>query len=229
MTPLIREMNKLKVTTPAKTPKVKEQKGELQPTGKVVAVLEAKHSTEQVGYVKPVHGADVKPDDRFACFIPMDVRVPKVIVPIGQVPDFYKNAKLYETKLVRVDIIGWKSSSYLPMGKYRGVLGEAGEIAPETEAILIQNKVDFREFSPEVLKCVQLGSWKIPPEEFKRRRDLRNLRIFTIDPATAKDLDDALHCISLPDGNFEVGVHIADVSFFVTPGTALDVEVSGLE
>jgi|EP00505_MAST-04D_sp_SCG-Rhode-Island_P002504 DIS3-like exonuclease 2 len=70
------------------------------------------------------------------------------------------------------------------------------------------------------------SGWKIPQEEFKKRRDLRHYRIFTIDPASAKDLDDALHITPLENGNYEVGVHIADVSHFVKPGNALDTEAS---
>ncbi|MGH0149133.1 UNVERIFIED_CONTAM: hypothetical protein FKN15_015071 [Acipenser sinensis] len=102
-------------------------------------------------------------------------------------------------------------------------LGQAGEIEPETEGILTEYDVDFSEFSKEVLGCLpQSLPWTIPAEEFKRRKDLRKACIFTIDPATARDLDDALSCKPLPDGNFEVGVHIADVSYFVEEGEALD-------
>jgi DIS3-like exonuclease 2 len=226
MTPLVHQMEKLRIA-PASSPAAPSEKqaGELQPAGKVVAIIEAKHSTEQVGHLKPMEGNDIRPDDRFACFIPIDIRISKILVPIGEIPEFYKNWRFYETKLVRVEIRGWRATSYLPLGKFKGVLGEAGEIGPETEALLVQYKVDGRDFSPDVYKCVQqYGVWKIPESEFKIRRDLREYRIFTIDPATAKDLDDALHCIPLPDGNFEVGVHIADVSYFVAPGTALDEE-----
>lgn len=59
------------------------------------------------------------------------------------------------------------------------------------------------------------SEWKIPEEEFKKRRDLRKHRIFTIDPSTAKDLDDALHVTDIGNGMYEIGVHIADVSYFV--------------
>ena len=68
--------------------------------------------------------------------------------------------------------------------------------------------------------------WTIPEEEVANRRDLRGYRIFSIDPATAKDLDDALHVTQLPDGRIELGVHIADVSYYVKPGNALDLEAS---
>ncbi len=64
--------------------------------------------------------------------------------------------------------------------------------------------------------------WRIPTSEFDYRRDLRKLCIFTIDPSTARDLDDALHCIQLDEDTYEVGVHIADVSYFVTEDSPVD-------
>eukprot|EP00939_MAST-03C_sp_MAST-3C-sp1_P004063 g4063.t1 len=70
----------------------------------------------------------------------------------------------------------------------------------------------------------QETAWKIPEDEIKRRRDMRKHRIFTIDPTTAKDLDDALHITKIDKDVYEIGVHIADVSYFVAPGTALDRE-----
>ena len=66
------------------------------------------------------------------------------------------------------------------------------------------------------------GVWPIPADEISARRDLRQTQIFSIDPPTARDLDDALHYIDLPDGGCEVGVHIADVSYFMKAGTELD-------
>lgn len=66
--------------------------------------------------------------------------------------------------------------------------------------------------------------WKIPDEEIAKRRDLRESRIFTIDPTGARDLDDALSVNPLADGTFEIGVHIADVTYFVRPNSDLDRE-----
>ena len=68
--------------------------------------------------------------------------------------------------------------------------------------------------------------WKIPKSEIDRRMDLRGLPIVSIDPIGCKDIDDALHCRRLPDGNYEVGVHIADVSHFVRPDTPIDKEAA---
>lgn len=80
------------------------------------------------------------------------------------------------------------------------------------------------DFNETVLKCLPPIPYSIPPREYEVRKDLRDTRIFSIDPSTAKDLDDALHITKKDDGTFEVGVHIADVSHFVKPNTALDRE-----
>lgn len=72
--------------------------------------------------------------------------------------------------------------------------------------------------------AIRGSRWKIPDEEIAKRRDLRKSRIFTIDPTGARDLDDALSVTPLADGTFEIGVHIADVTYFVVPNSELDRE-----
>lgn len=72
--------------------------------------------------------------------------------------------------------------------------------------------------------AIRGSRWKIPDDEIIKRRDLRKCRIFTIDPTGARDLDDALSVTPLADGTFEVGVHIADVTYFVRPNSDLDRE-----
>ena len=79
---------------------------------------------------------------------------------------------------------------------------------------------------PSIPQTHPLDTWSIPLEEVAKRRDYRQTCIFTIDPLTAKDLDDALHITPLPDGTFEIGVHIADVTYFVRPGTEVDKEAA---
>jgi len=75
-----------------------------------------------------------------------------------------------------------------------------------------------------VAEAEKLHGSGIPPDEIAKRRDMRDITTFTIDPVDAKDFDDALSFVTLPDGNYEIGVHIADVSFYVTKGSALDDE-----
>ncbi|KAJ3445228.1 exosome complex exonuclease rrp44 [Anaeramoeba flamelloides] len=98
----------------------------------------------------------------------------------------------------------------------------------ESELILIENQVRYSPFCKEVLDCLPLKQekWQIPPEEIKKRKDLREYNIFSIDPPGCKDIDDALHVIPLQNGNYEVSVHIADVTYFGKEGTAVDIEAS---
>lgn len=94
----------------------------------------------------------------------------------------------------------------------------------ERKAIIANNCIIDNEFTPVALKCLPDTPWVIPQKEYKIRRDLRKERVFSIDPPTAKDLDDALHIKELDDGFFEVGVHIADVTYFLKRNTPLDSE-----
>ncbi len=112
---------------------------------------------------------------------------------------------------------------HLPVGTVLKVLGKSGENETEMHAILFQFGFQV-EFPTEVETEVAQFDGKIPAAEIKLRRDMREITTFTIDPHDAKDFDDALSFLRLPNGNVEVGVHIADVSHFVKPGTALDDE-----
>lgn len=215
----------------------------LQPSGRIVAVIEEKHDPVQIGVLKKPdaqmrecfsreenqepEGSTALPSNvKFIPFSPMDQKMPRCLVPVNQVPaDFARDPDSWMSKLVQVDILQWRDTAFMPLGRFRRVVGEAGDIQAETEALLIQYHIDTSEFSEAALADlpIQEGeTWSIPEEEIARRRDLRNECIFTIDPASAKDLDDALSIKRLSNGNFEVGIHIADVSFFVQPGTELD-------
>ncbi|XP_066537075.1 DIS3-like exonuclease 2 [Hoplias malabaricus] len=206
---------------PCSTPGSASEKT-VQKTGKVVYIVEEKHSRAASGFIKFL------PDKTFAMFAPVDHRVPRVNVPLIDCPaDFPSRPGDYTNTLFICGITHWPADSTFAEGRLAKSLGQAGEIEPETEGILIEYDVDFSEFSGEALACLpQNLPWSIPPEEFTQRRDLREECIFTIDPATARDLDDALSCKQLSDGNFEVGVHIADVSFFLKEGNDLDFVAS---
>ncbi|CAA0838150.1 ribonuclease II family protein [Striga hermonthica] len=94
--------------------------------------------------------------------------------------------------------------------------------------VLIENDIDARPFSSQVLACLPPLPWVVSAEDIANpiRKDLRHLRVFSVDPPGCRDIDDALHCTLLPNGHFEVGVHIADVTNFVQPGTPLDDEAA---
>ncbi|XP_075058458.1 DIS3-like exonuclease 2 [Mixophyes fleayi] len=200
----------------------------LQKTAKVVYILEKKHSRAATGFIKPMADKSGDLAKKYAFFSPVDHRLPRIHIPLVDCPaDFLTRPQDFSSTLFICRITAWREDSNFAEGKLMKSLGQAGEIEPETEGILTEYGVDFSEFSSEVLQCLpQNLPWTIPQEELEKRRDFRKECVFTIDPATARDLDDALSCKMLPDGNFEVGVHIADVSYFVQEGSALDAVAS---
>jgi len=153
-----------------------------------------------------------------------------------------KSRMLYQAEYV---FGSWSSmSKWPPCTNVRKLCGSCN-VEDETKALLVENGVDHGDFPAAVLrdvdKAVKSGrflennkssdgavendmGWKPTEEMCRGRRDYRNHRIFTIDPTTAKDLDDALHVTPLPDGRVEIGVHIADVSHFIQSGSAVDQE-----
>ena len=118
---------------------------------------------------------------------------------------------------------GWDRGEPNPRGHLVDVLGELGENDTEMHAILSEYGLPYR-FEAEVENAADKISDKITARDLAGRRDFRDTLTFTIDPADAKDFDDALSLRKLDNGNFEVGVHIADVSWYVKPGTAVDKE-----
>ncbi len=123
--------------------------------------------------------------------------------------------------LVRLE--DWPDKADSPFGKVIKVLGKPGEHNTEIHAILAQYGLPY-EFPEEVEEYANKLDTNIQEAEIKNRRDMRNILTFTIDPKDAKDFDDALSFQVLENGNYEIGIHIADVSHYVTPGTILDDE-----
>ena len=117
----------------------------------------------------------------------------------------------------------WGRRDYAPKGHIADVLGFPGENNTEMHAILAEFNLPWR-FEKEVEAAADSISEKIGKADLKGRADFRDTLTFTIDPSDAKDFDDALSFKPLPNGNYEVGVHIADVSWYVKPGTPVDKE-----
>ena len=117
----------------------------------------------------------------------------------------------------------WDKNETAPVGHIVDVLGEPGENDTEMHAILAEYALPYR-FEPQVENAADAISDVISDADRKGRRDFRETVTFTIDPADAKDFDDALSFRKLGNGNFEVGVHIADVTYYVKPGSAVDEE-----
>ncbi|KAH7728718.1 RNB-like protein [Aphelenchoides avenae] len=200
----------------------------LQKTAEVVYISEEKNSRTGVGHLKPLD--EVNRD--WALFHPADARTPRMLIAASQVPrGFFQRPQDFSNYIFVAKITRWPITSKYARGKLQKQLGLAGDIEAETEGLLISNEVDTREFSDDALASLPITDekhWKIDEKEFEHRRDFRKEVIFTIDPLTARDLDDALHIKRIDDCDgkgtpgWEVGVHIADVSYFVQMNAELD-------
>jgi ribonuclease R len=136
-------------------------------------------------------------------------------------PDKLKGAKDGQKAIAR--ITDWPKSSKNPAGEILEVLGDPGENEVEMHAILAEFELPWK-FPEEVKIASDLISDRITKDDYKSRRDFRTIPTFTIDPADAKDFDDALSLRKLKNGNWEVGVHIADVTHYVKPKSIIDQE-----
>jgi ribonuclease R len=174
--------------------------------GEITGVVERKRK-EIVGVLRrDKSGWFIKPDDDK---IHRDIYIPETEL---------NKAKIGE-KVVVADI-EWNSKQLTPIGGIKEVLGIAGSYDTEIASIAREFGLTYK-FPPKVIKEAESIPDKIPTAEIKKRLDLRDKNIFTIDPADAKDFDDAVSVEKLPNGNLSVGIHIADVSHYVTEGTAL--------
>lgn len=195
-----------------------------QPTARVVGVMK-RNWRQFVGTVDPGAGATSGTRQATVFLVPMDKRIPKVRVRTRQVEELVG-------KRVLATIDTWERDSRYPVGHYIRSLGELETKDAEIEALLLEFDVQYRPFPKAVLDCLPAEghTWKVPidPQDpgWKGRKDLRNLLVCSIDPPNCQDIDDALHARALPNGNFEVGVHIADVSHFVKPNNAMDAEAA---
>ncbi|MBR5924031.1 MAG: ribonuclease R, partial [Bacteroidales bacterium] len=139
--------------------------------------------------------------------------------------DAEEAAKLGAKRGMKVSAVvdRWNRGDYSPVGHIVDVLGEPGENNAEMHAILAEFNLPYK-FEKEVEDAADSISEEITAADLKGRKDFRDTFTFTIDPADAKDFDDALSFRKLGNGNYEVGVHIADVSWYVKPGSAVDKE-----
>lgn len=160
----------------------------------------------------------VKLSERFAFFIPDDRKMlHDIFIPIGDINGAKNGMKAI------AEITDWPPEAKNPIGRIKQVLGVQGENDTEMNAILAEYGFPLV-FPKEVEDEAGAISDVILPEEIARRRDFRDTLTFTIDPFDAKDFDDAISFKVLDNGNFEVGVHIADVAHYIIPDSALDKE-----
>ncbi|CAD5318750.1 unnamed protein product [Arabidopsis thaliana] len=192
----------------------------VRPSGRVVGVIRRNwHS--YCGSLEPMSLPAGSGGTAHALFVSKDRRIPKIRINTRQLQN------LLDMRIV-VAVDSWDRQSRYPSGHYVRPIGKIGDKETETEVVLIENDVDYSPFSSQVLACLPPLPWSVSSEDVSNpvRQDLRHLLVFSVDPPGCKDIDDALHCTSLPNGNFELGVHIADVTNFVHPGTPLDDEAS---
>lgn len=180
-----------------------------RPEGEVVEIVEKKKATF-VGTIQL--------SENYAFLLPGGKQMPyDVFIPLHQLGGAKNGEK------VIVKITDWPEKQKNPVGQVVEVLGAPGNNDTEMNAIMAEYELPVK-FPPNVLKAAEKIGMDIPEKEIARRRDFREVVTFTIDPRDAKDFDDALSVRKLKDGLWEVGVHIADVSFYVTPDTVLDKE-----
>nr|XP_016439123.1 PREDICTED: exosome complex exonuclease RRP44 homolog A-like [Nicotiana tabacum] len=191
-----------------------------RPTGRVVGIIKRNwHS--YCGSLEPMPMPGGNGGLAHALFVSKDRRIPKIRIQTRQL------GNLLDKRII-VAVDSWDRLSRYPTGHYVRTIGEIGDRDTETEVVLIENDIDARPFSVQVLACLPPLPWSVSSQDLTNpiRQDLRHLRVCSVDPPGCRDIDDALHCMPLPNGNFEVGVHIADVTNFVHPGTPLDDEAS---
>lgn len=154
----------------------------------------------------------------FAFALPTDAKIHiDFFIPPHQIKDAQDGEKIV------VEIASWNQGEDSPVGRVVKVLGAQGDNDVEMHAIMIEYGLPYY-FDEEVQEDAERIPKEITAKEVKSRRDMREILTFTIDPADAKDFDDALSLQKLKNGNWELGVHIADVSHYLRPGTILDDE-----
>ncbi|CAL4937449.1 unnamed protein product [Urochloa decumbens] len=191
-----------------------------RPVGRVVGIIK-RNWNSYCGSLQPMPMPAGSGGVAHALFVSKDRRIPKIRIQTRQLENLVN-------KRIVVAVDSWDVLSRYPSGHYVRTIGDIGDKETETEVVLIENDINTRPFSTQVLACLPPLPWTLSPGDLANpnRQDLRHVRVFSVDPPGCRDIDDALHCTLLPNGNFEVGVHIADVTNFVHPGTPLDEEAA---
>ncbi|RCI07022.1 exosome catalytic subunit dis3, partial [Rhizopus stolonifer] len=198
-----------------------EDDTEAEPTAKVVGIIRKKWRPYCGFIVKKTVPNDNRPAS--VLFRAIDRRIPAIRIKTAQ-------AQNLVGKRIVVAIDSWPTTSALPLGHFVKTLGSSGDRETETEVLLLEHDVPYQEFSKRILQDLppEGDEWVVLEKHIKEenRRDFRDLDICSIDPPGCTDIDDALHARRLPNGNYEVGVHIADVTYFVKPGMPMDIEAA---
>ncbi len=179
------------------------------PEGEIVRIVERSRKP-YVGVAEVgEHQIFVRCDSRK---MPMDVYLSK-----RDYPDVQDGQK------VAIRIVDWAAGSKSPTGELIEILGTAGENDTEMHSILAEYDLPYR-FESDVEQAAEAIDGRITKQDYAERRDFRGVTTFTVDPADAKDFDDALSVRRIKEGVWEVGVHIADVTHYVRPHSTIDTE-----
>jgi ribonuclease R len=155
---------------------------------------------------------------KYAFVIPDSKNMPyHIFIPLSNTKDAKNGQK------VVANIVEWKKEMKNPTGKVVDILGESGDVNVEMHAILAEFDLPYS-YPEHIDKLAQRVSEKITAGDYAARRDFRDIPTFTIDPKDAKDFDDALSIRALENGNWEIGVHIADVTHYVKPHSIINRE-----
>ncbi|KFB51630.1 AGAP007395-PA-like protein [Anopheles sinensis] len=184
--------------------------------GFVVAILEKRHKRRCVGTLLP------RQDSNYRILVPLDAKIPRLRIYMRNLP-----AELNEMEstgdaamFYLADIIEWHDD--VPIGANLKPLDQAGLLMNQNECILAEHNLDATPYADHILAQLPSVPYRIPQEEIDLREDLRGDCTFTIDSASARHLDDALSCKILENGNYEIGVHISDVTYFLREQSELD-------
>ena len=176
--------------------------------GEIVEILER---------AKSVFVGTIQISRNFAFLIPSGKVGFDIFIPIEKLNGAKNGQKAI------AEIVEWPGNARSPIGEIKDVLGDAGNNDTEMHAILAEFELPYK-FPVNVDNAAEKIPLEISEEEIKKRRDVRAITTFTIDPHDAKDFDDALSLQKLNNGNWEVGVHIADVTHYVTPNSIIEDE-----
>jgi ribonuclease R len=199
--------------------------------GEIVRILKRAHMTVVGEFLLKRRGSFVKPhDDRIQQWIeiPEGMEIPEsgeTVNRVGVEPVRIGSVEDLDGMIVNVEILDYPEDGDNPTGRVIEVLGHPDDFGIDVEIIIRKFHIPHQ-FPDSVLRQAQSYPLTIPAAEAAKRRDFREHPVVTIDGETARDFDDAVWVDRLPNGNYELHVHIADVSFYVTPGSPIDREAA---
>ncbi len=210
---------------PTRRVQVELSKPVIQPEGFIVNIIKSVKPDFIVGKLRPRNKDDTLDSDQVQ-LVPLNRTLPMFNLRPSSVTAARRSAALTDNALYLARYVSW--TGYHALADIVRCLGDESDSQAQSAAILQARQFDDCPWSSDILNEVPGDDYTIPDDVMAARRDLRDLPILTIDPITAKDLDDALHVTLVEDAEdaedrvYEVGVHIADVSHFVQSGSAMD-------